>query len=214
MYKRNPTLSDADRADNSAFNERFITQFGLADSIVHASELHGPDWSSKGFNSFQTVYLKNIDRLMSMLPLDNSSLTNYSLLDIGGGNSISTIYFAHSYNFGSFISVEIDSELIAQALANVSNYNLSAIPPNNIKIDMVHSDISCLHLSDTQHVLFMFNSVTWPPLSKFISLNHELLAKNSSFILLANDHCVNDLAPYCELVARDDYYNLSCLRFV
>ena len=59
----------------------------------------------------------------------------------------------------------------------------------------------------------MFNPFGWETMNQFVSKNIEVLQRNNSVILYANDVCVGNLLEYGRMVMRDDFYNLSVIAF-
>ena len=59
----------------------------------------------------------------------------------------------------------------------------------------------------------MFNPFGWKTMSQFVSNNIEVLQKNNSVILYANDICVANLMEFGRMVKRDDFFNLSVIAF-
>ena len=95
-----------------------------------------------GCNGFQTVWLKNIDRLMQFLSDEKIEINNYSLLDLGSGNGISTLYFGEKYNFIKLIGIEINENLHKIAKENLKKRNQIL---NNIEfLDIEFIEINAL----------------------------------------------------------------------
>ncbi len=70
-----------------------------------------------------------------------------------------------------------------------------------------------IKLQDKRYALFMFNPFGWVTMSKFVSNNIEVLRKNNSVILYANDIYVDNLLEFGRMVKRDDFFNLSVIAF-
>ena len=92
MHSHNPTIRKIDREFNSHFNSLFINKYSFICDAEDPVSLHGAEGVKKGFITYQTAWLSNIDRLMSManacdVLFDSSK---YRLIDLGGGKSIST----------------------------------------------------------------------------------------------------------------------------
>ena len=75
------------------------------------------------------------------------------------------------------------------------------------------ADARKIKLQDKRYALFMFNPFGWETMNQFVSKNIEVLQKNNSVILYANDVCVGNLLEYGRMVMRDDFYNLSVIAF-
>ena len=70
-----------------------------------------------------------------------------------------------------------------------------------------------IKIQDKRYAVFMFNPFGWETMSEFVSNNIEVLRKNKSVILYANDICVNNLLEFGRIVKRDDIFNLSVIAF-
>ena len=68
-------------------------------------------------------------------------------------------------------------------------------------------------IQDVKSIIFMFNSMNWNAFKNLIIKNLENLKKNKSIILLANDHCINEILAFSKLIERDDQFNLSAEYF-
>jgi hypothetical protein len=54
-------------------------------------------------------------------------------------------------------------------------------------------------------VLFFFNPFGWETMRAFFENNIDTLKKTKSFLLYANDICINEILNYGKLLSRDDY---------
>tara|TARA_B110001450_G_C17487888_1_gene427020 strand:+ start:221 stop:640 length:420 start_codon:yes stop_codon:yes gene_type:complete len=75
------------------------------------------------------------------------------------------------------------------------------------------ADAKSIKLQDKSYALFMFNPFGWETLSEFLSNNIEVLRKNNSVILYANDICVGNLLEFGRMVKRDNFFNLLVIAF-
>lgn len=212
-HQHNSNLRQLDRDFNSHFNSQFINKYSFHSDQEDPIDLHGEDGVGKGFITYMTAWLSNIDRLMSMLissyPEFNAS--NYNLIDLGGGKSISTIYLANKYRFITTTSVDIHNKLLEDGKRNLDAY--LRIEGNSRSIDFLCQDIQEYQLEPAKYIFFAFNPFEWSIFQKFINNNIEILKKSESILLYANDRCINELLDYSKLLARDDYYNLSVVQF-
>ena len=68
-------------------------------------------------------------------------------------------------------------------------------------------------LNSEPYVLFMFNPFGWDTMKHFLENNIDVLRKTKSWLLYANDVCVNDIAKYENISARATFFNLSVVNF-
>ncbi len=212
MQIHNSYISDEIRSENKTYNDNFLRKIGLINFKNVKGSVDSTDWELRGFNVFETVWLKNIDRSMSFLKDIGINTEDYDLLDIGSGNGIACIYFYLNYKFRKVTGVEICEDLNKQSLL------FSEIFSKNMNIDIsnlnhVSSNILDYKLEDKKYILFFFNSVKFEILEKFINKNIDFLNKNKCIFLLINDHCINEITSYCKLIKRDSFYNISVLSF-
>ena len=214
MLIHNPGMRDLDRNFNSFYNSLFVKRYSFSDGFVDSTSLHGEDWKTKGFNAYQTVWLSNLDRLMSMLfsaETDFNS-SDYELIDLGAGKSISTIYLCHNYCFNSSLAIDIDASLLDDGIKNLEKY--AAKEGRQLNIQFLRQDIQKFRLEDgKKYILFAFNSVEWNVFQKFFTNNIDILSDTNSIMLYANDRYINQLIGVSSLLARDEYYNLSVVKF-
>ena len=213
MHQHNQNLREVDRVFNSHYNSLFIEKYGFLCDTENAVDLHGTDGAKKGFISYMTAWLSNIDRLMSMLMSSYKEFrpSDYDLVDLGGGKSISTIYLSHIYNFKSSTSIEIHPKLIEDGKKNLNLY--AAREGKNLKINFIQLDVQEFILQKSKYVFFAFNPFEWVIFEKFLMLNSGALRGSESILLYANDRCINQILEHSTLLARDSYYNLSVVKF-
>ena len=213
MHRHNNDLRQLDRDFNSHYNSLFINKYQFLSNNEDPIMLHGEEGISKGFITYMTAWLSNIDRLMSMLIYSNLELNtaSYDLIDLGGGKSISTIYLSHSYHFKSVTSVDIHPQLLEDGKRNLNAYNM--LGGSNLNIDFICKDIQEYRLEEGKYIFFAFNPFEWSIFEKFTRNNLEVLKSGESILLYANDRCINQLLEFSTLIARDEYYNLSVLKF-
>jgi len=213
MHQHNPDLRQLDRDFNSHFNSLFVNKYSFTCDAEDAFDLHGADGVSKGFITYMTAWLSNIDRLMSMLIGSNAAFdtSEYDLIDLGGGKSVSSIYLSHMYEFNSTTSVDIHPQLLEDGKKNLDAYR--KIEGSNLHIDFLCQDIQEYILKQGKYIFFAFNPFEWQVFERFIMNNLRVLKSSESILLYANDRCINQLLNFSTLLSRDDYYNLSVIRF-
>ena len=59
----------------------------------------------------------------------------------------------------------------------------------------------------------MFNPFGCKTVLNFIESNINLLKKTHSFLLYANDCCINEISDLSKVYKRDSIYNLSIVKF-
>ena len=136
---------------------------------------------------------------------------SFSLLDVGCGSGISTLFFHQKYDFQRCDGFDFSSSLIGLANKNKNIINGDGADTTSISFKM--ADARKIKLQDKRYAVFMFNPFGWETMNQFVSKNIEVLQRNNSVILYANDVCVGNLLEYGRMVMRDDFYNLSVIAF-
>lgn len=160
---------------------------------------------SKGFIN-EIVWLRNLDRIFKMIP----KLEYPSFLDLGSGSGVAISYVSMRYtNINSAVGVEYDSELFQTSLDNMSKL------PNTIKKKMkfYNCDVANFLIDPLPYYIFMFNPFGKEIFHKFIQNNYIQLKSFNSYLLLANDHLISEAENYSTLIARNNRFNLSVLKF-
>lgn len=209
--EHNSQITSVNRAENEDFNQRWISAHGLVGAgMIALSQLDVLPAQRADANPFMVVWLKNIERLCDMfnkvfLPQD------FTLLDVGCGSGISTLFFAQNYSFPDFFGFDFSADLIDLAKQNREiMLNESA---RTSQVSFKVADAQTVRLPERRYALFMFNPFGWQTMEAFIENNVELLKKTGSVVLYANDIFVNELQEYGKVVARDELYNLSVISF-
>ena len=97
-YIHNNIIDKKIRIDNESFNQNWIQ---LRKFVCHESiSVENLDFENSDSYAFMVVWFKNIDRLIKMLPSD-VDFSEYTLIDVGCGSGISTLYFFEKYQFRS-----------------------------------------------------------------------------------------------------------------
>ena len=97
MEKKHNNITDESiRLENNLFNENFLNSFDLSGIETFGTYESNDTTLLNDRNRFQTVWFKNIDRLIKMIP-DTININHYHLMDVGSGLGFSTIYFKENY---------------------------------------------------------------------------------------------------------------------
>ena len=206
----NSFLDEQIRKENYKYNRDFISQNKfLGFENVDLEGLDVPPEQKKDSSPYNLVWLKNIDRLINLIPL-GTDFKDYELVDVGCGSGISTLYFASKYFFKSYYGFDFSNKLIAIALKNrvkfFDRYKLS------LDIRFHVQDANEFKLSQ-KSVLFMFNPFGRETIKKMVFNNLNFLKDSNSIILYANDHYSDFLNKYGNQINRDAEYNLSYIKF-
>ena len=206
-YRHNNSLDAKIRIENEKFNHKWI-QLNKFDCYQSIPKDH-LDFDNFDSTAFMVVWFKNIDRLIKMLPSE-IDFSEYSLLDVGCGSGISTLYFLENYQFKSYFGFDKSKYLICNAAKNKEIFfkdkNLSS------KIEFEVCDATNFKIKE-KSIIFMFNPFGLKTMEKFFVNNLNFLKKSSSYFLYANDLCISSIANYGTILARDNIFNLSCIKF-
>ena len=211
QYKSEFQVQNDIRKENEKFNNEWISKKTLkGDSPLTLEELNIPSEKQKNANQFQVVWLQNVVRLLDMLPTE-VDISKYTLYDIGCGSGISTLFFADEYGFSEYVGFDFSAELIELAK---NNLELSQSKITNChKINFEIGDVRSFKLPRKPLILFLFNSVEGDLLTSFIERHLDNLKTTKSFLLYANDMCVEDLQVFSKDIVRDRAFNLSVISF-
>lgn len=209
--KKNSEMPQGLRKEHDEFNARWIASEGLVgEGMVSRDNLDVEDSVKSDANAFMVVWLENIDRLCGRLP-DGFDFQKYTLLDVGCGSGISTIYFHKKYPFKNLKGFDFSASLIEAA--NQNKKQLSSWGGRVESISFERGDAKSYRLPQEPLVMFMFNPFGWKTMKVFIENNLDVLRDTKSLLLYANDLYVNDIAKYAKILSRDDFYNLSVAEF-
>jgi len=147
------------------------------------------------------VWLKNIDRILNLIP-KYYDLKNYHFMDIGCGSGISTIYFKKNYEFKTYSGVDFEKIFIEYCEINKRNSSTD-------DIQFSIEDVTYLILQDKPYFLFLFNPFGPKTIKSFIKNNLQNLKNNNSIIGYVNDLHINHFTDYDVQIIRDDFYNIS-----
>lgn len=210
-YIHNVHLDLNTRTINDIYNSEYINENGFlgSDSIL-VENLDVSDDDKVGAVQFMLVWLKNIDKLFSLIP-NNKSINDYHFIDIGCGSGISTIYSKSIFNVSSYTGIDFSCDLIEKAKKNLEIYNVQS--NNNCDIDFFVANAKEFKVPNHPVILFLFNPFNWSIMNRFITNNLDNLRQNNSILLYCNDIHVNEISRFGSVVARDDVYNLSVIKF-
>lgn len=201
-------LGEQDRITNREFNKKWILGKNIAyHQMVDVSNLCVSEHEKHDANSFDIVWLKNIDRLISMLG-KNLSLKDFTFIDVGCGSGVSTLYVADNYDFKQYIGFDFDSELINKAKLNQNSFNTE-----NKLLAFEQKNARNYTLPNEKCLLFMFNPFGLETMKIFIENNLNSLTKTESFIIYANDLHIDYLDSLNTDIKRDKKFNLSVIKF-
>ena len=203
-FKHNNIISSLIREEEEIFNQIFLNSLKL-DLDIHQYEVGNNKGIDSDSTSYMTVWFKNIDRLMSLIP-DDIKLENYHLCDVGCGLGLSTIYFKKKYKMKSFSGFDYNEDLTDKA--KLISYKLGL--KNKIEFEFKNANEKILE--SKPYLLFMFNPFGINTIQCFIDNNIEVLKSKKSIIIYANDLHVNEIKGY-KKINRNDYFNLSVLIF-
>jgi len=161
-------------------------------------------------NAFMVVWLQNIDRLCEML-CNNYAFDEFTLLDVGCGVGISTLYFNQKYSFKNFLGFDYDQSLVKVARQNRLIANKNCFDTSNLDFEI--ADAKEINLVDKRYAIFMFNPFGWKTMNIFINNNLKILRQTKSILLYANDICNQELIKYGTIIERNEFYNLSLIAF-
>jgi len=210
LVKHNFSLTDKIRKENNDFNEIWISRNKFIGSeSIEVKDLDISLKQKKDSSPFNVVWLKNIDRLIDLLPKD-FDYKKYALVDVGCGSGISTFYFYSNYRFKYYYGFDFSSNLIEIAIKNKEKYLGNKSFKRSINFEL--NDATKIKFTQ-RSVLFMFNPFGRATIEEMILNNLDYLKKSESIIFYANDHHIDFLLDYGTLLNRNDMFNLSCIQF-
>tara|TARA_B100000963_G_C22578331_1_gene649596 strand:- start:716 stop:1342 length:627 start_codon:yes stop_codon:yes gene_type:complete len=206
-YIHNNSIDEKIRIENEKFNHNWI-QLNKLDCYQSISK-DNLDFDNFDATGFLVVWFKNIDRLIKMLP-SKIDFSEYSLLDVGCGSGISTLYFLENYQFKSYFGFDKSKYLICNAEKNKEIFFIDKDLSSKIEFEVC--DATNFKIKE-KSIVFMFNPFGLKTMEKFFLNNLNFLKKSSSYFLYANDLCISSIGHYGSILARDNIYNLSCIKF-
>ena len=199
------------RTVNENFNRQWIERHGLKfDEKVSLEELSAQGLNVADSCSFQVVWLKNIDRLMDMVPAWFDPC-QYQLLDAGCGTGISTLYFAETYPFRHISGFDFSKDLISRAQTNLDQFARHYNGQQSVTFHV--ADARSYKLGDDPCFVFMFNPFGFETAKQFIQNNVEKLKRDNCVLAISNDvwaEQVHSLQLHKDIV-RDSFNNLTLM---
>ena len=194
------------REENETYNKIWIKKNSLNffDS-VSLNEFKTKSPSRTDSSPMMVVWLKNIDRLIDLKP-KSYNLKNFSLIDIGCGTGISTLYLREKYIFKSYLGIDFEKSFIKKARFNSKRMSFD-------DVHYIESDAAKLFLDNTQNFLFLFNPFGLRTMGKFLDNNLRNLKENNSIIGYVNDLHIDYFENFDAKIIRNNYYNISLILF-
>ena len=212
MYIHNNITNEAIRFENSQYNINWIKKYNVIKSLpIKASKLDVSDNQKIDSSPFMVVWLLNIERLLKILP-SNFVYKNYTLLDVGCGSGISTIYFYKQSKFNNIVGFDFSKKLIESAERNKKNLFTIGENENQKNLNFINCDAVDFKINQ-KVCIFMFNPFGCKTVLKFIKNNIFILKKTNSYLLYANDLCINEISKLAKVYKRDSFFNLSVYQF-
>ena len=195
------------RIANEKFNKEWVSQHHL--SVGSSEHFDHLLYSKEGYNIFQLVWLKNLDLIMSILPY-NIDVRYFTLIDIGCGSGISTIYFGHYYPFKKLIGIDIDQILIDMALKNHESYGY-----NEKYVFQCDNILNIFLTMESSYFLYFFNSLSCDLFLTFLNNNWNVLKETNSVLAINYDVCRNLFLEKFVFasVIKNETNNISILFF-
>ena len=193
----------------SPTNFRYKTEEGLTAQFAETHQLDsGPTEPAKNIQGDespnQAVWVRNLDRLIKVLPEDTS---DFHWIDVGCGSGIALIYIAKKWPFASISGIEHDPRIATVAVENVRRAGLDR---EGVSIKL--GDAAVAKIRRQKNLLFLFNPFGADTFRKMMASNHQTIPGTGSYLLLANDHLLEPALEYGLLVKRIARYNLSVLK--
>ena len=206
MRFHNNIVDTTIRKENETYNKIWIKKNSLnfSDS-VSVNEFKTKSPSRTDSSPMMVVWLKNIDKLIDLKP-EGYNLRNFSLIDIGCGTGISTLYMRKKYIFKSYSGIDFEKRFIDQAKINSTKMSVD-------DVRFIKSDVANLFLEDKPNFLFLFNPFGLKTMNQFLNNNLKNLKDNNSIIGYVNDIHIDYFGEYDTTIIRNDYYNISLILF-
>lgn len=197
---------------NERYNNKWIKKHNLINPSKDLAALSQEGLNVTDSMHHETGWLKNIDRLIDLLPLAFNP-SNYHFVDVGCGSGISTLYFADTYEFKSFTGFDFSPDLVETAKHNLNTYNQVNLEKK--QIDFSIADARNWKSANHRLFLYMFNPFRYSTAKLFIENNLAALKGNSSILALAWDIWSGQLAleRYHRLLIRSRIHKLSLFIF-
>ncbi len=193
------------RYENENFNQEYIRSRELKFSEVIISD--SPSIKEDSVPCM-TAWLKNIDRLMDLLP-KNCNLEDYRFLDVGCGAGISTLYVEENYKFKTYAGFDFEPHLVNKAKVNKD----IVMGGRSLEVDFFVNDASEFILPQKRTFLFLFNPFGESTMNEFLLNNLETMQKTNSIMGYVNDLHIDIFDKLGCVIRRNSYFNLSLIEF-
>ena len=202
-------------AANEAYNLHWIKAHGLLRSSksLEALGMEGLDVSDS--HPHEVGWLKNIDRLIDMLPISFDP-SNYDLLDVGCGSGISTLYFVDNYSFNSFAGIDFSSSLIDIASINLNLFSSLRCADYRINLSVADAREFIVPALDGKNIfIYMFNPFGYDTARVFIEKNLNTLRTKNAILALSWDTWIAQLVAekWHKAIIRNPLFKLSLVFF-
>ena len=197
---------------NNKYNYEWIKQKGLSEESKSLADIEKEGIDITNSEKHETGWLRNIDRLIDMLPLEFDPAC-YHFLDVGCGSGVSTLYFADNYNFMSYKGFDFSPSLIDAADKNKAIFNKSCV--KNLNIQFSIGDANNWKCSKSKTLIYMFNPFKYETGGKFFQNNIQTFRENNCIFAFAWDTWIEALASenLHKTIVRNAKHKLSLVLF-
>lgn len=197
---------------NKKYNQEWIRQKGFSEESKSLADIEKEGIDVTNSEKHETGWLRNIDRLIEMLPLEFDP-ANYHLLDVGCGSGVSTLYFSTNYDFLSYTGFDFSPSLIQVAKKNRKIFNQSYLKALSINFSI--GDAYNWKCANSKMLLYMFNPFRYETAEIFIKNNIRTFKENNCILALAWDTWIESLASenLHKMIIRNPKYKLSLVLF-
>jgi len=202
-------------AANEAYNLHWTKAHGLLLSPKSLKALSQEGLDVSDSHPHEVGWLKNIDRLVDMLPISFDP-SNYDLLDVGCGSAISTLYFVDNYSFNSFSGIDFSASLVDTASVNLGLFNSLRCTDCKINLSVADAREFVVPALEGKNIfIYMFNPFGYDTARSFLERNLEdLRAKNAILALNWDTWIVQLIAEkWHKAVIRNNLFKLSLVFF-
>ena len=201
---------------NDKYNSNWINNYSFKNfEVISLEKLSEENLDTTDSVRFQVVWLKNIDKIMDMLPIDFQP-SRYNLIDIGCGSGISTLYFLDNFPFKSFKGVDFSKRLIKYAKDNLKKYEDRPYSKKRLNfIEFEVKNAKNYNLPKKKNFLFLYNPFGFQTAKLFINNNLNNLKKNNSILAIVNDIYIDKISKmkFHKRIIRDTKNNLSLVFY-
>ena len=201
---------------NDKYNSNWINNYGFNNfEVISLEKLSEEKLDTSDSVRFQVVWLKNIDKIMDMLPIYFQPC-EYHLIDIGCGSGISTLYFLDNFPFKSFIGVDFSKRLVEYAKDNLKKYLIRSNSERRLKtIEFKVKNANNFTLPEKKNFIFLYNPFGFQTAKLFINNNLNNLKNNNAIIAIVNDIYIDKISKMKlhKRIIRDTKNNLSLVFY-